>query len=105
MATTSELIPIQNPWGHTLMPSYFREYILVIMIMNGVATSTWEYFFVNGFIGKWVQSFFPKQDLLYGGIGYCGKGEDSFAGTVVELAELSQRYEKLKQENVDPVEP
>jgi cation-transporting ATPase 13A3/4/5 len=69
-ATVEDRTPIQNPWGHTLMPLHFREIILVIVIMNGVAISIWEYFVINGFVADWIRRQFPKKDRLYGGIGY-----------------------------------
>jgi magnesium-transporting ATPase (P-type) len=71
-ATSSDLVPIQNPWNHTLMPLNFRQYLLVIVIMNGVAICAWEYFVVNGFIAEYLKKQFPKEDRLHGGIGYVG---------------------------------
>ena len=75
-ATAPDRTPIQNPWGHTLMPLYFREYLIVIVIMNGIATSLWEYFVVNGFVAEWLKKQFPKEDRLHGGVGY---GAESLA--------------------------
>lgn len=71
-ATSDEVTPIQNPWNHTLMPLHFREKLLIIVIMNGVTTSLWEYFVVNGFVADWLKKQFPKQDRLIAGIGYSG---------------------------------
>ncbi|RYH30767.1 HAD family hydrolase [archaeon] len=79
-ATSDEVTPIQNPWGHTLMPLYFREYLLVIVIMNGVALCLWEYFVVNGPVFHWLRAQYPKEDRLLGGIGYGGVGEEIVAG-------------------------
>jgi predicted P-type ATPase len=71
-ATVDTLVPIQNPWHHTLMPLQFREVILVIVIMNGVALVLWEYFVVNGFVADFIRKTFPKEEKLLGGIGYNG---------------------------------
>eukprot|EP01042_Synura_sphagnicola_P021518 gene21518-27352_t len=54
------------------MPLHFREKLLIIVIMNGVTTSLWEYFVVNGFVADWLKKQFPKQDRLIAGIGYSG---------------------------------
>jgi hypothetical protein len=72
-ATSSDLTPIQNPWNTTVMPMHFRKIILILCITNAIATCMWEYFVVNGFVAEWVKSFFPKENKLLGGVGYCGE--------------------------------
>jgi predicted P-type ATPase len=79
-ATSDELVPIQNSWNHTLMPLSFREYILIIVIFNGVATAGWEYFVINGPVAAFLKKQFPKVDRLVGGVGYAGSG--AHAGSV-----------------------
>jgi len=55
-ATTPELIPIQNSINTTLMPVEFRRGIIGIIVGNLVAIMAWEYFIVNGFVGRWIRS-------------------------------------------------
>lgn len=71
-ATRADVTPIQNPWGHTVMPVDFRHSLFILVIMNGVANMLWEYFIVNGFVADWLRNKFPKKDRLLGGIGYVG---------------------------------
>ncbi|CAE7789177.1 unnamed protein product [Symbiodinium microadriaticum] len=76
-ATVHVKTPIQNPWNTTVMPVSFRYDLLIIIIMNAVALSIWEYFFVNGPAADYIKSFFPRQNRLLGGLGFQGtvKGE------------------------------
>eukprot|EP00301_Raphidiophrys_heterophryoidea_P007259 c12832_g1_i1.p1 GENE.c12832_g1_i1~~c12832_g1_i1.p1 ORF type:complete len:1368 (+),score=403.79 c12832_g1_i1:102-4205(+) len=55
-ATTPELIPIQNTINTTLMPVEFRRALIGIIVGNMVAIMAWEYFIVNGVVGRWVRS-------------------------------------------------
>ncbi len=71
-ATSSDKVPIQNSWGTTVMPPYFRGILIIIIVSNAVALMLWEYVFVEGAVAKWIKSFFPKQDKLLGGVGYKG---------------------------------
>ena len=41
-------IPIQNPFGTTVMPMDFRITLVVIMILNTLTNMGWDYFVVNG---------------------------------------------------------
>lgn len=86
-ATSDELVPIQNPWNTTVMPLKFREIIIVICIMNAVALCSWEYFFINGFIGKYIKAYFAgsRPNRLLGGIGYFGISVTEDAGDGIEL--------------------
>jgi hypothetical protein len=109
-ATSDDLTPIQNPWNHTLMPLYFREYLIVIVIMNGVATSLWEYFVVNGFVAEWLKKLFPKEDRLIAGIGYQGSSDSNSnsnskpvivdTATVTPAQQSDSKYQPLEIEAV-----
>jgi cation-transporting ATPase 13A3/4/5 len=44
-------VPINNNFNTTVMPLYFRWILIGIIIGNTIATSSWEYFIVNG-IGR-----------------------------------------------------
>jgi len=63
-ATSSELVPIQNPLNTTLMPHSFREVIVGIFVANSVATMAWEYFVVNGYPARWLRGKFPQTRYL-----------------------------------------
>lgn len=112
-ATNKDRVPIQNPWGHTLMPLSFREDLLIIVIMNGLTICLYEYFIVNGPVADWFREKFHTKDRLHGGIGYTGeKGSDYVipsavvlvdeeVGDEVENGKKKQRkgYESLEIEN------
>lgn len=55
--TTVEPMPITNPFHTTIMPKSFRVTLLIIMIVNAVSITVWEYLIVNklvpGFIDKY----------------------------------------------------
>jgi magnesium-transporting ATPase (P-type) len=55
--STSELIPIGNPFNSTIMPMEFRVKLLGIMLSNGLAVGVYEYFVVNGL---WQRRRFKK---------------------------------------------
>jgi hypothetical protein len=46
--TSADPFPIQNPFNTTVMPEHFRWQLLLLMVVNAVATSGYEYFIVNG---------------------------------------------------------
>ena len=50
--TSSELIPIFNPYNTTVMPVSFRWKLIFIMIGNGLSVVFYDYFIVNG-IRRW----------------------------------------------------
>jgi magnesium-transporting ATPase (P-type) len=41
-------VPIQNDWNTNLLPMSFRWVLLVIIVLNALSTSGWDYFIVNG---------------------------------------------------------
>jgi predicted P-type ATPase len=55
--STSELIPIGNPFNSTIMPMEFRLKVLGIMFANGLAVGVYEYVVVNGL---WQRRRFKK---------------------------------------------
>jgi hypothetical protein len=93
-ATSEDLVPLQNPWHHTLMPLRFREILLVVVIMNGVAVVAWEYCVVNGPIAAWVQTLVPKENRLLGGVGYLGPAAAAAAVAAAAAATAAASLEK-----------
>jgi predicted P-type ATPase len=54
-AVTDVAIPINNAFNTTIMPLSFRVKLVVLMIFNTIATSSWEFFIVNGtFVKKYL---------------------------------------------------
>lgn len=100
-ATSDVAMPLQNPWGHTLLPLEFRHILLVIVIMNGVATSAWEYFVVNGFVADWIKSLRKKECRLLGGVGYCGSSssddddDDEVDNSLPPSSDISDKHLQL----------
>ena len=50
--TEPDLVPIMNPFNTTVMPLSFRFILIIIIVANTAAVMYYEYFVVNGIIGK-----------------------------------------------------
>ncbi len=53
--TSSELMPILNPFNTTVMPLYFRWILIAIMVSNTTAVILYDYFLVNGMLAKLIK--------------------------------------------------
>lgn len=41
-------LPIENPFNTTVMPKYYRQHLVLVMIINAILIAAWDFFVVNG---------------------------------------------------------
>jgi len=62
---TDSRMPINNVFNTTVMPVLFRIDLVMLMIINAMATMSWEFFIVNGRIGERLAANFKKKSVLF----------------------------------------
>ena len=77
-ATIDEAIPIQNPWGDTIMPHDFRWKIFLLILFNTLLIIFWETAVMNGPIGRSIKAAIGRKPyVIPNGVGVGGRDWDA----------------------------